>query len=243
MLLFSKNHVFYKDNLFADKAQKIYRKNAASEKAFCSFAAKAGRLCHIFSNLAVIMCGALRDNRHTQLRSMADKMTPEQRHLCMSHIRSRNTKPEILVRRWLWHYGYRYRLNVRSITGTPDIVLSRYRTVIFINGCFWHGHDCDKFRLPKSNTEFWRKKIERNRNRDNENFIKLRAEGWHVVVLWECQLSRQNFFITMQTLDYRLSHYLIDQHTSDTHNTQIAAEPSATYSPTPSSADNPPKRY
>lgn len=171
---------------------------------------------------------------------MADKMTPEQRHLCMSHIRSRNTKPEILVRRWLWHYGYRYRLNVKSITGTPDIVLSRYRTVIFINGCFWHGHDCDKFHLPKSNTEFWRKKIERNRNRDNENFIKLHAEGWHVVVLWECQLSRQKFFITMHTLDYRLSHYLIGQHTTGNPSTQIAAEPSASYSPTPSpSSDNP----
>ncbi len=214
-----------------------------TERHFTVFTAKDASLCHIFSTLAVLMCGTLSDIHHTQLHPMADKMTPEQRHLCMSHIRSRDTKPEILVRRWLWHYGYRYRLNVRSIAGTPDIVLSRYRTVIFINGCFWHGHDCDKFRLPKSNTEFWRKKIERNRNRDNENFIKLRAEGWHVVVLWECQLSRQNFFITMQALDYRLSHYLIDQHTLGNLSTQIAAEPSATYSPTPSSPDNPPKRY
>lgn len=170
---------------------------------------------------------------------MADKMTPEQRHRCMSHIHSRDTKPEILVRRWLWHYGYRYRLNVKSILGTPDIVLRRYRTVIFINGCFWHGHDCDKFHLPKSNTDFWRKKIERNRTRDNENFTKLRAEGWHVVVLWECQLSKPKFFHTMQALDVRLSRYMIELHSTAAQYEPIgqpdtiAAEPSEPYAPTP----------
>lgn len=157
----------------------------------------------------------------------------------MSHIRSRNTRPEMLVRLWLWHYGYRYRLNVKSIIGTPDIVLRKYNTVIFINGCFWHGHNCDKFNLPKSNTDFWQKKIERNRNRDNENFKQLSAAGWHVIVLWECQLSKHHFFQTMQALDLRLSRYLLDIHnqTAKPHcypdisqqDTAIAAEPTIRY--------------
>lgn len=154
---------------------------------------------------------------------MADKMTPEQRHRCMSHIRSRNTKPEILVRKWLWHFGYRYRLNVKALAGTPDIVLRRYHTVIFINGCFWHGHDCDKFRLPKSNVDFWLKKIEHNRERDNHNFMQLHNDGWNVIVLWECMLSKQRFFHTMQTLDYTLSQNLIKLHTNTSH--QYETEP------------------
>ncbi len=97
---------------------------------------------------------------------MPDVLTPTQRHRCMSHIRSKATKPEILVRKWLWAHGYRYRLNVKSVPGKPDIVMRRYRTAIFINGCFWHGHEgCSMFVMPKSNTDFWQTKI---KNKDKE---------------------------------------------------------------------------
>ena len=121
---------------------------------------------------------------------MADKLTPEQRHRCMSHIRSRDTKPEIIVRKYLFSRGFRYRVNVRRLPGTPDIVLRRYRTVIFVNGCFWHGHEgCRYYVLPKSNVDYWRNKIERNREHDRKDRIMLRDMGWHVIQLWECQLK------------------------------------------------------
>ena len=91
---------------------------------------------------------------------MPDVMTPQQRHDCMSHIRSKNTKPEQLVRQALWHKGFRYRLHVKDLPGKPDIVLPKYKTAIFINGCFWHGHKgCKDFVIPKSNTAFWLEKI------------------------------------------------------------------------------------
>lgn len=157
---------------------------------------------------------------------MADKMTPEQRHRCMSRIRSRDTRPEVLVRRWLWHFGYRYRINVKKLPGCPDIVLRRYGTVIFVNGCFWHGHDCEHFRRPKSNVEFWMAKIERNRSRDNSNFALLRSQGWKVIVLWECQLTKRDFFKTMQALDMALSQNLLKIHSKpQTRSYQIAAPP------------------
>ena len=96
-----------------------------------------------------------------------DKMTAEQRHRCMAAIRSRDTRPEMVVRRYLHACGFRYRLNHPGLPGHPDIVLRKYRTVIFVNGCFWHGHEgCRHFRLPKTNTGFWRAKIERNKARD-----------------------------------------------------------------------------
>ena len=121
---------------------------------------------------------------------MPDKLTPEQRHKCMASIRSRNTKPEVLVRKFLFAHGYRFRINVKRLPGTPDIVLPKYRTCIFVNGCFWHGHeDCKYFVLPKSNTEFWQAKIERNRRRDLDRRIRLRDMGWHVIQIWECQLK------------------------------------------------------
>ena len=108
----------------------------------------------------------------------------------MSHIRSRDTKPEIIVRKYLFSCGFRYRVNVRRLPGTPDIVLRRYRTVIFVNGCFWHGHEgCRYYVLPKSNVDYWRNKIERNRERDRKDRIMLRDMGWHVIQLWECQLK------------------------------------------------------
>ncbi len=107
----------------------------------------------------------------------------------MARIRSKNTRPEMIVRRFLFSHGYRYRIHVKSLPGTPDIVIPCLRTVIFVNGCFWHGHEgCRYFVMPKSNTDFWYKKIERNRSRDVKERLRLRDIGWHVVVVWECQL-------------------------------------------------------
>lgn len=107
----------------------------------------------------------------------------------MSRIRSVDTKPEMIVRRFLWSHGFHYRLHKRGLPGTPDIVIARLHTVIFINGCFWHGHSCRNQR-PKTNAEFWRRKIERNQQRDLENGIKLRNAGYNVITIWECELSR-----------------------------------------------------
>ena len=144
---------------------------------------------------------------------MTDKMTSQQRHYCMSQIKSKNTRPEMLVRKWLWHNGYRYRLCDRSLPGSPDIVLPKLRTAIFVNGCFWHGHDkCGNFRLPKSNVEFWKQKIERNKLRDLENYRLLRERGWHVLVVWECQLKKGGCVDTLYALTVRLSQILLSIH-------------------------------
>ena len=117
-------------------------------------------------------------------------MTPEQRHLCMSHVRSKDTKPEMIVRRFLFSHGFRFRVHVKTLPGKPDIVLRKYKTVIFVNGCFWHGHEnCRIYSFPKTNIEFWEKKIERNKERDLKERIQLRIMGWHVILVWECQLK------------------------------------------------------
>lgn len=108
----------------------------------------------------------------------------------MSRIRSKNTKPEILVRKFLFAHGFRYRINVKTLPGTPDIVLKKYKTVIFVNGCFWHGHEgCRYAHLPKSNLEYWETKINKNKERDLQERIQLRRMGWHVIQFWECQLK------------------------------------------------------
>lgn len=130
---------------------------------------------------------------------MTDKMTPEQRHYCMSRIRGKDTKPEMIVRRFLWNNGYRYRLHRKTMPGKPDIVIRRLRVAIFINGCFWHGHDC-RASQPQTNAEFWRAKIERNRARDLEVGIELRNAGWYVITIWECELKKANRDSTLQKL-------------------------------------------
>lgn len=118
-------------------------------------------------------------------------MTPEQRSRCMSHVRSKDTKPEMLVRRYLFSRGLRFRLHVRSLPGSPDIVLPKYKTVIFINGCFWHGHEgCRYYTIPKSNTDFWTAKIQRNRERDMQTTAQLEALGWRVIRVWECDIKK-----------------------------------------------------
>ena len=141
---------------------------------------------------------------------MADKMTPSQRHYCMSRIRGKATKPELLVRHWLWSHGYRYRLNVKSVPGKPDIVLRKYRTAIFVNGCFWHGHEgCSLYSVPKSNTDFWIAKVQRNRERDQQEYKALHDAGWQVVVIWECQLKKTILDDTMRKVEHSLSTNLL----------------------------------
>ena len=118
-------------------------------------------------------------------------MTPKQRHDCMSHIRSKSTRPEELIRKCLWRQGFRYQVNDKRLPGRPDIVLPKYRTVIFVHGCFWHGHkDCKFYTVPKTNTEFWMAKVTRNQERDQEVWRKLEAKGWSVIIVWECQLKK-----------------------------------------------------
>lgn len=142
---------------------------------------------------------------------MSDRLSPQQRHKCMSHIHSKATKPELVVRKWLWAHGYRYRLNVKSVPGKPDIVMRKYRTAIFVNGCFWHGHkDCKLFVLPKTNTEFWLNKIEYNRARDQKNCDTLVNAGWQVIVLWQCQLAKDKLETTMQSVAVALNDNLLN---------------------------------
>ncbi|HBO27782.1 very short patch repair endonuclease [Culturomica sp.] len=130
---------------------------------------------------------------------MADIYSKEKRSYLMSLIRSQNTKPEIMVRKYLFSKGLRFRVNVKKLPGTPDIVLPKYRTVIFIHGCFWHGHgNCKIAHLPKTRTEWWEKKINRNIERDNSNRRKLKGMGWHTMVVWECQLVPKQRQTTMQ---------------------------------------------
>ena len=129
----------------------------------------------------------------------------------MSHIRSKATKPEILVRKWLWAHGYRYRLNVKSVPGKPDIVMRKYRTAIFVNGCFWHGHKgCKQFVLPKTNTEFWQNKIAHNRQRDQRNVALLRSNGWQVITLWACSLTKDKLENAMQQVSIALNYNFLN---------------------------------
>lgn len=123
---------------------------------------------------------------------MADVMTPKQRSRCMAAIKGKDTKPEMIVRKYLFSRGMRFRVQVRKLPGTPDIVLPKYKTAIFVNGCFWHGHEgCKYFRLPKSNIEFWKEKIERNIERDRESMQALLDLGWKIIRVWECELRNK----------------------------------------------------
>lgn len=119
---------------------------------------------------------------------MADTVDSETRSRMMSRIRSVDTEPELIVRRLLHGNGFRYRLHVCALPGRPDIVLPRYRAVIFVNGCFWHGHDCHLFRMPATQTEFWSGKISANRTRDRKNLDALHNAGWRTLTVWECAL-------------------------------------------------------
>ena len=130
---------------------------------------------------------------------MPDNHTPEQRHRNMAAIHSASTKPELLLRRSLWRLGFRYRVNDRRLPGSPDIVLPKYRTVIFVHGCFWHGHkDCKNYTVPRTNTDFWTAKIARNRQRDQDTWRQLEAKGWSVIIVWECELKKQRLQETVE---------------------------------------------
>lgn len=118
-----------------------------------------------------------------------DNHTREQRHYNMSQIKSKDTKPEDFVRKHLFSNGFRFRKHDKRYAGHPDIVLPKYKTIIFINGCFWHMHDCKDFVLPKSNLEYWIPKLERNKKRDESNIHLLQSAGWHVIIIWECELK------------------------------------------------------
>ena len=122
---------------------------------------------------------------------MSDVLTPDDRRRNMAAIRAASTEPELKLRRALWHLGFRYRLNDKRLPGTPDIVLPRFRSVIFVHGCFWHGHkNCKYYTVPQTNTDFWKAKISRNQERDQEVWRQLEAKGWYVIIVWECQLKK-----------------------------------------------------
>lgn len=119
-----------------------------------------------------------------------DRHTPEQRRRNMSAVKGKDTKPELLVRKWLHAAGYRFRLHVKDLPGKPDIVLPKYKTVIFVNGCFWHQHArCKHASIPTSNIDFWVKKLTSNIERDKKNYQELKKAGWTVTVIWECEVK------------------------------------------------------
>lgn len=132
---------------------------------------------------------------------MSDVHTPEQRHKNMAAIHSSSTKPELKLRRALWSQGFRYRINEKDLPGKPDIVLPKYRTVVFVHGCFWHGHKgCKYYTVPKTNTEFWTAKVTRNQQRDQEVWRQLEAKGWAVIIVWECELKKYRFEDTVNSV-------------------------------------------
>lgn len=140
-----------------------------------------------------------------------DKLSAEQRHKNMAAIHSANTKPEIIVRKYLFSRGFRYRLNHKRLPGHPDIVLRKYRTCIFVNGCFWHGHEgCRYFKMPKSNTEFWTAKVARNRERDKRVQRELAGMGWHCITVWECELKPEVRERTLESLEYTLNRIFLE---------------------------------
>lgn len=139
-----------------------------------------------------------------------DTMTKEQRHRNMSHIKSKNTSLEILVRKRLFHDGFRYRINVSNLPGKPDIVLPKYHTVIFVNGCFWHRHNCKLATMPKTHTDFWQRKFEQNVKNDLANHKKLRNMGWHVIILWECEIKEDFEQLIKMTENEMKQYYMID---------------------------------
>lgn len=163
---------------------------------------------------------------------MADVMTPEQRSRCMAAVKGKNTKPEMIVRKYLFSQGLRFRVQVRKLPGNPDIVLPKYKTVIFVNGCFWHGHEgCKYFRLPKSNVEFWKEKIERNIERDRESMRALLDLGWKVIRVWECELrNKANREETLNKIYNSITSSDGSNYSFEETDVPIAAEPEADYS-------------
>lgn len=138
---------------------------------------------------------------------MADTHSKEVRSKNMSHIRSTNSKPEETVRKILFSHGFRYRKNVKTLPGKPDIVLPKYKTVIFVNGCFWHKHNCPRFVWPASNIDYWIPKIQRNVERDQSNYSELASLGWNVIVVWECELKKKVLNETIDRIEKEIRNY------------------------------------
>lgn len=140
---------------------------------------------------------------------MADVHRPEQRSANMRAIRHKDTRPEVQIRRLLFGQGFRYRLHVKSLPGSPDLVLPKHRVAVFVHGCFWHGHGCHLFKVPATRTEFWMKKIQGNRERDFRDQAKLLTEGWRILTIWECALKgkhkRSPVEIAVQVADWILA--------------------------------------
>ena len=189
-----------------------------------------------------------------------DKLSPQQRHrkaaiqreqdddsICpaereqarrsanMAAIHGKDTKPEMVVRKWLWRHGYRYRLNHPRLPGKPDIVMRKYRTCIFVNGCFWHGHEgCRYYTIPKTNTEFWVNKVTRNKERDVKVQQELSSMGWHSITIWECELKPKNREKTLESLVFTLNKIFLQDHSVRRYLTleeepMMAAEDTADY--------------
>ena len=160
--------------------------------------------------------------------SSADLLRKEQRHKNMAAIHSKDTKPELIVRRGLWKRGFRYRLNHKRLPGHPDLVLRKYRTCIFVNGCFWHGHHVDLAftdipttitnsaccKIPKTNRPFWVNKIRRNKERDKEEQRLLAEMGWHCITVWECELKPQKREETLDAIAFTLNHIWLQDHSA-----------------------------
>lgn len=137
---------------------------------------------------------------------MVDKVSKEVRSYNMSRIRSKDTKPEILVRSYLFSKGLRFRKNDKRYPGSPDIVLPRYNTVVFVHGCFWHRHEgCKYATMPKSNVEFWKNKFDKNKQRDERNHQELEEMGWNVITVWECELKKDKVEQTLEDLYNRIT--------------------------------------
>ena len=144
---------------------------------------------------------------------MPDIVSKEKRSEMMAGIKGRNTKPELLIRRLLHSMGFRYRLHRKDLPGKPDLVLPKYGAVIFINGCFWHGHDCSLFKTPSSNTDFWLQKISSNKERDIKQINKLVSGGYKVLVVWECSLRGKNK-LSLNEIGFRIKDWLLNSKTN-----------------------------
>ena len=149
-----------------------------------------------------------------------DNHSPKQRHENMAAIHNKDTKPELIVRKGLWSRGFRYRLNYRRLPGHPDLVLRKYRTCIFVNGCYWHGHNVELStmesstccKIPNSNREFWISKIRRNKERDKEIQRELAKMGWHCITVWECELKPSKREQTLDSIAFTLNHIWLQDH-------------------------------
>jgi DNA mismatch endonuclease (patch repair protein) len=133
---------------------------------------------------------------------MPDVTLASQCHHNLATVPSVSTKPELMLRHNLWYRGFRYRINDKRLPGSPDVVLPKYRTVVFVHGCFWHGHKgCKKYTIPKTNTDFWVKKVARNQQRDQEVWRQLEAKDWSVIIVWECELEKKRFDETIDRVE------------------------------------------